>query len=87
MPADAEAKKRDAIHRTGRWHGLGTLSTRVIALSSMMTVAILGIAFALTYLPAQNILEEETSHVVDAELRGLIDSFNERGRRLRPRRR
>jgi signal transduction histidine kinase len=74
-----KADKIPAAHRPGRWHGLGTLSTRVIALSSMMTVAILGVAFALTYLPAQNILEEETSHVVDAELRGLIDSFNEGG--------
>lgn len=73
MP-DAEKPARD-----GRWQGLGTLSTRVIALSAIMTVAILGVAFTLTYLPAQNILEEETSHVVDAELRGLIDSFNEGG--------
>jgi signal transduction histidine kinase len=71
----AEPKERT---RHGRFW-LGTLSARVIALSAAMTVAILGIAFALTYLPAQNILEEETSQVVDAELRGLIDNFEEGG--------
>jgi signal transduction histidine kinase len=73
---------REASGRGSHWFfGLGTLSARVIALSAAMTIAILGIAFALTYLPAQHILEEETSQVVDAELQALVDQFREGGER------
>ena len=57
----------------------GTLSARVIALSAVMTLAIIALAFTLTYISATRILEQETSEVVDAELRGLLDSFDSGG--------
>jgi signal transduction histidine kinase len=57
----------------------GTLSARVIALSAIMTLAIIAVAFTLTYLSATRILEQETSEVVDAELNGLLDSFDSGG--------
>lgn len=57
----------------------GTLSARVIALSALMTLAIIAVAFTLTYISATRILEQETSEVVEAELRGLQDSFQSGG--------
>jgi signal transduction histidine kinase len=60
---------------------LGTLSARVIALSALMTLAIMAAAFTLTYVSATRILEVETAEVVEAELRGLVDRFREGGPR------
>jgi signal transduction histidine kinase len=57
----------------------GTLSARVIGLSALMTLAIIAVAFTLTYISATRILEQETSEVVEAELRGLADSFQSGG--------
>jgi signal transduction histidine kinase len=57
----------------------GTLSARVIGLSALMTLAIISAAFTLTYISATRILEQETSEVVEAELRGLLDSFQSGG--------
>lgn len=56
-----------------------TLSARVVVLSAAMTLAILAIAFTLTYASVARILETETSEVVEAELRGLVDRFREGG--------
>ena len=61
--------------------GLGTLSARVIGLSALMTLAIIGAAFTLTYIAATRILEQETAEVVEAELRGIVDS-SDGGRNL-----
>jgi hypothetical protein len=58
---------------------LGTLSARVIGLSALMTLAIIAAAFTLTYISATRILEQETAEVVEAELRGLVDSFENGG--------
>jgi signal transduction histidine kinase len=55
---------------------LGTLSARVIGLSALMTLAIIAAAFTLTYLSATRILEQETSEVVGAELRGIVESVD-----------
>jgi signal transduction histidine kinase len=62
-----------------RAFGLGTLSARVIGLSALMTLAIISAAFALTYVSATRILERETSEVVGAELRGLVDRYRDGG--------
>jgi len=59
--------------------GIGTLSARVIGFSALMTLAIITAAFTLTYLSATRILEQETAEVVEAELRGLVDSFESGG--------
>jgi len=59
--------------------GVGTLSARVIGFSALMTLAIITAAFSLTYLSATRILEQETAEVVEAELRGLLDSFQSGG--------
>ncbi len=64
---------------TKRGRGIGTLSARVIGLSALMTLAIITAAFTLTYLSATRILEQETAEVVEAELRGLVDSFESGG--------
>lgn len=61
--------------------GLGTLSARVIGFSALMTLAIIGAAFTLTYIAATRILEQETAEVVAAELRGIVDS-SDGGRNL-----
>ena len=61
--------------------GLGTLSARVIGLSALMTLAIISAAFTLTYIAATRILEQETAEVVEAELRGIVDS-SDGGRNL-----
>jgi signal transduction histidine kinase len=61
--------------------GLGTLSARVIGLSALMTLAIIAAAFTLTYIAATRILEQETAEVVEAELRGIVDS-SDGGRNL-----
>jgi signal transduction histidine kinase len=63
----------------GRGLALGTLSARVIGLSALMTLAIITAAFSLTYVSATRILEQETAEVVEAELRGLVDSFESGG--------
>ncbi len=63
----------------GRGPVWATLSARVIGLSALMTLAIIAAAFTLTYLSATRILEQETAEVVDAELRGLSDSFESGG--------
>jgi signal transduction histidine kinase len=55
---------------------LGTLSARVIGLSALMTLAIIAAAFTLTYISATRILEEETAEVVEAELRGIVESVD-----------
>jgi signal transduction histidine kinase len=55
---------------------LGTLSARVIGLSALMTLAIIAAAFTLTYISATRILEQETSEVVGAELRGIVESVD-----------
>jgi signal transduction histidine kinase len=59
--------------------GIGTLSARVIGFSALMTLAIITAAFSLTYVSATRILEQETAEVVEAELRGLLDSFQSGG--------
>lgn len=64
---------------TKKGRGIGTLSARVIGLSALMTLAIITAAFTLTYLSATRILEQETAEVVEAELRGLVDSFESGG--------
>ncbi|HPI47013.1 MAG TPA: ATP-binding protein [Hyphomonadaceae bacterium] len=61
--------------------GLGTLSARVIGLSALMTLLIISAAFTLTYIAATRILEQETAEVVEAELRGIVDS-SDGGRNL-----
>lgn len=61
--------------------GLGTLSARVIGLSALMTLTIIGAAFTLTYIAATRIIEQETAEVVAAELRGIVDS-SDGGRNL-----
>lgn len=61
--------------------GLGTLSARVIGLSALMTLAIISAAFSLTYVAATRIIEQETAEVVEAELRGIVDS-SDGGRNL-----
>jgi signal transduction histidine kinase len=55
---------------------LGTLSARVIGLSALMTLAIIAAAFTLTYVSATRILEQETAEVVEAELRGIVESVD-----------
>lgn len=55
---------------------LGTLSARVIGLSALMTLAIIAAAFTLTYISATRILEQETAEVVEAELRGIVESVD-----------
>jgi signal transduction histidine kinase len=56
-----------------------TLSARVIMLSALMTLGIIGIAFTLTYVSAQRIFENETAAAVEDELQGLKDRFAEGG--------
>ena len=56
-----------------------TLSARVIGLSALMTLGIIGIAFTLTYVSAQRIFEYETAAAVEDELQGLKDRFAEGG--------
>ncbi|MBI1359163.1 MAG: HAMP domain-containing protein [Alphaproteobacteria bacterium] len=56
-----------------------TLSARVIALSALMTLGIIGIAFTLTYVSAQRIFEYETAAAVEDELQGLKERFAEGG--------
>jgi signal transduction histidine kinase len=56
-----------------------TLSARVIMLSALMTLGIIGIAFTLTYVSAQRIFEYETAAAVEDELQGLKDRFAEGG--------
>jgi len=73
-----------AVGQTGRTATashipLGTLSGRVIVLSALMTLAIIAAAFTLTYISATRILEQETAEVVEAELRGLMDSYSSGG--------
>lgn len=48
-----------------------SLSARVIGLSALMTLGIIGIAFTLTYISAQRIFEFETAAVVQDELDDL----------------
>ena len=60
-----------------RW--FATLSARVIGLSALMTLGIIGIAFTLTYVSAQRIFEFETAAAVEDELQGLKDRFAEGG--------
>jgi signal transduction histidine kinase len=61
--------------------GWGSLSARVIGLSALMTLAIIAAAFTLTYIAATRIIEQETAKVVEAELRGIVDS-SDGGRNL-----
>jgi signal transduction histidine kinase len=62
-----------------RQRRFATLSARVIMLSALMTLGIIGIAFTLTYVSAQRIFEYETAAAVEDELQGLKDRFAEGG--------
>ena len=53
----------------------------MIGLSALMTLAIIAAAFTLTYVSATRILEQETAEVVEAELRGIVESVDLRNPR------
>lgn len=74
MKATVSDQPNDGGHLMPGRLGLGTLSARVIGLSALMTLAIIGAAFSLTYVAATRIIEQETAEVVEAELRGIVDS-------------
>jgi signal transduction histidine kinase len=71
----AEGADRGKVKPARRGWPLGTLSARVIGLSALMTLAIIAAAFTLTYVSATRIIEQETSEVVESELRGILDSL------------
>lgn len=69
--------RRPVLPHRLRW--LGGFSARVIALSSAMTLAVIGLAFAVTYVSAQQIIESQSAALVGEELRGLVEEFQNGG--------
>jgi signal transduction histidine kinase len=57
----------------------GTLSARVVIASAVLTLSVIGFAFAAVYTGAMRNLEAETAQVVEAELRGLVERYRDGG--------